>query len=180
MVRTFIAIDMPTEMHTLFAQIQERLRELDLKLVDPALVHITMKFLGEVPDSRLKAIIKALDRVLCTPFDISVTGLGVFPKPENAKVIWLGCSGELGPLHSRIEEALLPLGFAADEHTFIPHATLARVRSLSESDEKRLKGLLLELQDTRYTFRVDTFRLKKSILGPRGPVYETLREFRLK
>jgi 2'-5' RNA ligase len=180
LMRTFIAVDLPEEFHSKLAHIQARFDGFKFKFVDPALVHITMKFLGEVPEEKIGDISKALDGITCAPFEIFVHSLGVFPKPKFAKVIWIGCEGNFEELHRLIETSLSSFGFNQDPHDFTAHATLARVKYLPKKKKDDFLHLLEELKDIELgTMQVNTIRLKKSTLTPEGPVYETLHEVRL-
>ncbi|WP_370867623.1 RNA 2',3'-cyclic phosphodiesterase [Methanolobus sp.] len=181
LVRTFVAVDLPEEMHSKLAHVQSRFDGFKFKFVDPALVHITMKFLGEVSEDKINDISKALDEITYAPFEVSLHGLGVFPKPKFAKVIWLGCEGNFEELHKQIETSLSPFDFTADTHGFNAHVTLARVKYLPKKKKEDFLHLLEELKDLELgTMQVDAIRLKKSTLTPEGPVYETLHEVRLK
>jgi 2'-5' RNA ligase len=181
LVRTFVAVDLPVEFHSKIAQVQSKFDEFKFKFVDPDIVHITLEFLGEVPGEQIGDISKALDKVACSPFEISLKGLGVFPKPKFAKVIWIGCEGNFEELHRLIETSLSPLGLTRGHRDFSAHATLARIKYLPKKKKEDFFHLLEELKDIDLgTMQVDAIRLKKSTLTPDGPVYETLHEVRLK
>jgi 2'-5' RNA ligase len=178
MIRTFIAVELPDRFLCEIEKIGSRLNTPGIKLVEPKLVHITMKFLGDINESDIQPITSALSEINCTPFEAKIKGIGVFPKPAYIRVIWLGAQGNFEVLHNEVERVLLPFKFAKDHH-FSPHATLARVRDLRE------KAFLLEkiqkLEDIDLgTMKVESIRLKKSTLRPQGPIYETLKEIRLK
>ena len=149
-----------------------------IKLVDPALVHITLKFLGNIAEDQIEPIASALAQVSCKPFEARIKGVGVFPRPSNIRVIWLGAEGNFDVLHEEVERVLSPFNFEKDRN-FSPHATLARVKHLRE------RAVLLEtikkLEDADLgTMHVASFSLKKSTLTPDGPIYETLRNIMLK
>ncbi|MDW7730930.1 MAG: RNA 2',3'-cyclic phosphodiesterase [Methanolobus sp.] len=179
-MRVFVAVDLPEELHPKIADVQSKFGDFKFKFVNPDIVHITMKFLGEVPEEKIESISKALDSISCEPFETLIKGLGVFPKPRFAKVIWLGCEGNFEQLHRSIEESLLPFEFAKDLHSFSAHATLARVKYLPKKKKEDFMQLLDELKDVEVgPMKVDAIRLKKSTLTPEGPVYETLHEVKL-
>lgn len=177
MVRTFIAVELPQRLIPEIERIESRLNTPGIKLVEPGLVHITLKFLGEIDEDKVEPIISALSQINCKPFQARIKGVGVFPKQAYIKVIWLGAEGDFDTLHKEVERVLSPFKFEKDSK-FSPHATLARVKMLRE------KAVLLEkikeLEDIDLgTMNVDSICLKKSTLTPKGPIYETLREIRL-
>ncbi len=178
MIRTFIAVELPARFLQEIEKLESELNTAGLKLVKPELVHITMKFLGDINESDIEPITSALSQINCAPFEARIRGIGVFPKPAYIKVIWLGAKGNFDALHNEVERVLLPFKFGKDHH-FSPHATLARVKELRE------KALLLEkikkLENIDLgTLNVGSIYLKKSTLMPQGPIYETLKEIKLK
>jgi 2'-5' RNA ligase len=178
MIRTFIAVELPDRFIPEIEKIESVLDTPGIKLVEPEQVHITLKFLGDINETDVDSIASALSNINCKPFEARIKGVGVFPKPAYIKVIWLGAEGNFEALHNEVERVLLPFKFEKD-HQFSPHATLARVKQLRE------KTLLLEklkkLGDIELgTMNVESISLKKSTLRPQGPIYETLKEIKLK
>jgi len=178
MIRTFIAVELPDRFLHEIEKIQSELNIPGIKLVEPKLVHITMKFLGDINESDIEPITSTLSQIHCAPFEARIKGIGVFPKIAYIKVIWLGAHGNFEVLHNEVERVLLPFKFGKD-HQFSPHATLARVKVLRE------KALLLEKMKKFETLDLGTMNvgaiiLKKSTLMPQGPIYETLKEIKLK
>jgi len=156
-------------------EIQDRFSDFNLKFVDPELVHITLKFLGDVEESRIPLISAALDSILCEPFEARVGGLGTFPKPSNPKVLWLGAAGNFRALHEDVENLLEPFKFEKDNREFTAHATLARVKFLKKDQINAFINTLKELKDVEFgSMWVNKVLLKKSTLTPEGPIYETL------
>ena len=181
MIRTFIAVDFPQDYVEKIAQIQSKLKNFNIKLVDPKLVHITLKFLGDVNENKIEHITEALDGVTLPSFDANISNVGVFPKPQYVKVIWLGAEGNFEQLHDNVESALKPFKFKKDRRGYTAHATLARVKNIQKEDKDAFLNVLDELKDVEVgTFHVDAIKLKKSILTPEGPIYETLHEVKLK
>lgn len=156
-------------------ELQNRFSEFDLKFVDPELVHITLKFLGDVDESRIPSLSAVLDSITCEPFEAKVGELGVFPRPANPKVLWLGATGNFRALHDDVENLLKPFKFEKDNREFTAHATLARVKFLNKDQKKTFLNILKELKDVELgSMRVNKVLLKKSTLTPEGPIYETL------
>jgi len=181
MIRTFLAVELPEHIKEAAHSIQQEMDFKGLKLVDSDLIHITLKFLGDIPESQVAPITDALTKVDCSPFTARVTGVGVFPKPTYMKVIWLGAQGEFKHLHSEVERVLKSFRFKKDRGTFTAHATLARVRHLDNTSREQLAQIIARLQDIDLgDFTVDFIAFKKSTLTPRGPIYKTLTEIPLK
>lgn len=180
-MRAFVAVDLPRELHDKIADVQSRFNDFKFKFVDPGIVHITMKFLGDVPDGEVADISNALDHIDCGSFEAHVRGVGVFPKPKFAKVIWLGCDGGFDKLSDSVNNSLASFVFEPNLHNFSAHATLARVKYLPKKKKTEFLELLDELKDVELgKMQVDSIKLKKSTLTPQGPVYETLHKVSLK
>ncbi len=181
MIRTFIAVDLPDSFIETIAEIQQELKG-NIKLVDAKQVHITMKFLGDVPEKKIPKIEDALSGVNSEPFTARVKGVGAFPKPGYARVIYIGAdpAETFTKLYAEVESALTPLGFKREKRPFTPHATLARVKHNPEEARMRLRDTIEHLSDIEVgTMDVDTIKLKKSTLTPKGAIYETLKEVHL-
>jgi RNA 2',3'-cyclic 3'-phosphodiesterase len=178
MIRTFIAVELPDRFLHEIEKIESELGIPGIKLVEPELVHITMKFLGDINGSDIEPITSALSQINCAPFEAKIRGIGVFPKIAYIKVIWLGAQGNFEALHNEVERVLLPFKFGKD-HQFSPHATLAHVKMLREKALLIEKMKKLENIDLG-TMNVGSISLKKSTLTPHGPIYETLQEIKLK
>ncbi|HVP93643.1 MAG TPA: RNA 2',3'-cyclic phosphodiesterase [Methanoregulaceae archaeon] len=176
MVRTFIAIELSPAVRSEIGKIQPDLRQCRarLTLVNPEIIHITLKFLGEVSSEDLSTVTRALEKIRLEPFTINVSGVGV-NNPRSPRVIWAGVD-PIEPckiLNERIEAALEPLGFAREKRAYTPHATIARVREHDRSLEAAI-GPHANREFGRCL--IDRFSLKKSVLTPKGPVYETVAE----
>ena len=181
MLRTFIAVDFPQDYIKKITHIQSKLKNFNVKLVDPNLVHITLKFLGDVNENKIEHIAEALDEITIPSFDARIGNVGVFPKPQYVKVVWLGAEGNFEQLHDDVEAVLKPFRFKKDRRGYTAHATLARVKHIPKEDKDAFLKVLDELKDVEVgTFHADAIKLKKSTLTPEGPIYETLHEVRLK
>lgn len=177
MIRTFIAVELPDTFIPEIEKIESVLDTHGIKLVEPKQVHITLKFLGDIPEDNVEPIASALSQINCKPFEARIKGVGIFPKPAYIKVIWLGSEGNFEALHSEVERVLSPFKFEKDDK-FSPHATLARVKQLR--DKAALLEKIKKLEDIDLgTMNVESISLKKSTLTPKGPIYETLREIKL-
>ena len=184
-IRAFIAIELDEPVRTALQEIQDELKtsKADAKWVNPHNIHLTLKFLGATPVDKIDAISQALREAVLkfTGFNILITQLGAFPKPEYPRVVWVEITeGDktLEELAGEIEERLLPLGFPKEERRFAAHITIARIRSsLNRID---LANKLKEAKPPLLSQKVDKITLFKSTLTPKGPVYEALKTINLK
>jgi 2'-5' RNA ligase len=173
MVRLFVAVDLSPEIRERLKMPQEILRQsrARLSVVDPAIIHMTLKFIGEVAPERMERIMRALETVRFEPFDLKVTGIGS-NNPRQPRVIWctIDDGGRSAALHDRIEASLEPLGIPREGRPFRAHATIARVKQYDPSLMARLRDIPPEDYGS---CTVRSWQLKKSTLTPKGPVYET-------
>jgi 2'-5' RNA ligase len=187
-LRAFIAIqlsvDLKRQISELQAELKRRMPESrGLSWVNPEGIHLTLRFLGDMDESHIEALTRVL-RTAAAPirgFRLEAKGVGGFPTPARARVLWVGLSGEpeamsaLQQLQATIEEGVVDLGFAKENRAFTPHLTLARIRergaggSVSEivmNEADRMVG----------EFRAESVSLIKSELRPKGAVYTSLVE----
>ena len=146
--------------------------------------HLTLQFLGEVPEDRIGAISTALRAAVASqpPFDLTLEGVGAFPSIRSPRVVWVGTTvgrDAAVRLARAVSEALEPLGFPAERGEFVPHVTLFRVRS--PRDRARAEQLLTgaEPAPPPRVVRVAEVLLKASELRPEGAVHRTLERFPL-
>ncbi len=189
-IRSFIAIELPEKIKSDLARLQEKLKSagsVPVKWVEPGNIHVTLKFLGYVDAGATGNIITALEEATqgAHPFEIEVSGLGVFPNLRRVQIIWVGLTGgldKLGELQKRIEERLIPLGFPAEGRPFAPHLTIARVRDYARPDDRLKLGQLI----TGMSFKaegkihVNSVHLMKSQLTREGPIYSSISTIALK
>lgn len=180
MIRSFIAIELPDEIRHALAEVQKNLRRDvgGVRWVEPGSIHLTLKFLGDIPAEQIQPIAAAAMGVVQDepPLSLGVSGLGAFPNPRRPRVIWVGIEGDverLGRLQTRLEEALGPLGFPREERAFRPHLTVGRVK-----DPRRPPDLTRALADVTVprcnSFDVREILLYKSDLKPPGAIYTKL------
>ena len=133
MIRTFIAVEIDPQtvrqISLTVADLKPRIP--GIRWVPPTNFHFTIKFLGNIEESKVEAIAQALELALhpFPRFIINAKGLGVFPKLRRPRVLWVGLEGkELSKLASKVEKALEPLGFEPEKRDFTPHLTVGRWR----------------------------------------------------
>ena len=188
-VRAFIAIELPDEVRRGLAGLRKELQRDEhrfVKWVDPDGIHLTLKFLGNIPSGRVTEIARAIEVAAkaTAPFELEVSGLGVFPNPKQVRVLWVGIGGDvdrLKELQRGIDSELAALGFPREDRPFVPHLTLARVRQGASPWERRSLGELFNTAvfDDRYEAKVETVSLMRSELRPAGAIYSRLSEVHL-
>lgn len=188
-IRSFIAIELPEGLKTELRRLQTRLKSdgpTGVRWVDPASIHLTVKFLGDVPVDKLSEVTAAMSEAVqgILSFRLEVGGLGAFPNLSHVQVVWVGVDGEtdkLAQLVQRIESRLSQLGFPEELRPFSPHLTLARVgnRVLPE-ERKRLGQLIAGTKfESSHAIEVNSINLMKSELTREGAVYRLLRSVKL-
>jgi len=188
-IRSFIAIELPDELKLELDQLETRLKSVQqswVKWVDPDSIHLTLKFLGNIALDRTGEITRAMEEAAqgISPFQLQVSGLGVFPNLRRVQVAWVGMSGEidkLGQLQQRIESNMANLGFAPESRRFTPHLTIARLRNQASLNERQRFGkLIADTQFITATIEVDAISLMKSQLTREGAIYSRISLVKLK
>lgn len=185
LIRAFVAIELQDDILRALGNVASRLREgkggVAGRWVKPEGIHLTLKFLGDVPTERLKAIQAALTQAgaACRPFQISVGGLGCFPNPQRPRVVWVAAhddSGRLLLLQKGVEKNLLALGFAREERPFSPHLTLARIRREAQPADIEALGQAVASGPAELlgAMSVSQVSLIRSDLRPSGASYTQL------
>ncbi len=185
-MRLFIAIEIPAEIKKQMAEAQHRLRDagVDASWPRPEGIHLTLKFLGEVPEQQVTDITNALNAAAggSTKFHLDVAGVGTFPNAKNARVVWTGLSGDterLKILQASVEDAMERIGMKREERPFTPHLTLGRIKYIRSRD--RWLKALEEMKDISLSgFDVEAVSLMKSELKPSGAVYTEMGRANLK
>jgi RNA 2',3'-cyclic 3'-phosphodiesterase len=168
--RVFYALWPPVPLQAALGELaREVARDGGGRATAPHRIHLTLAFLGEQPAARVEALLGLGGAIQARAFALALDAVGGFPRTG---VAWLGTSAsqaELEALHRELAAALRRSGFAVDERPFAPHLTLARcgARTL----DRRLPQPLC--------WRVSTFVLAVSEVGPGGPTYRTLAEWPL-
>lgn len=184
-VRAFIGIDLDNDIRERLLAIQRDKLKMDqfssVKAVDPRIAHITLSFLGDKTSFELSAITEALRSISFHPFCVTLCGVGVFPNMKNIRVVHVGLSDseDVKTLHEQIVEALKGR-HEPDKRKFDPHITLGRVKRRIPEELNLLAAAIAPLSASFIGhLYVSGFQLKRSTLTPKGPIYDTLEEFRL-
>lgn len=189
-IRSFIAIELPEEVKTGLRRLQTELklpRHNFVKWVAPESIHVTLKFLGNISPQKVAEITKVMEQASQgnVPFQLEISEVGAFPNLRQPRVLWLGIRGEIDKLvawQQRIDNGLVPLGFAKETRPFTPHLTLARLREgVSPGDRRDFGELVMKTPlEVNFKVNVNSLSLMKSQLLPGGAVYSRLAEVKLK
>jgi len=141
-------------------------------------MHLTLRFLGEIPESTVQKVKTILDGVRFKSFEANFSGLGAFPNLNRINVVWVGIvhgDDELRSIFEQVEPKLRQIGMTPDNKGFSPHLTIARVRS--GRNKTALGDTVSKMKDLNFgNMPVTSVRLKKSTLTPKGPIYTTMHE----
>ncbi|HNW58841.1 MAG TPA: RNA 2',3'-cyclic phosphodiesterase [bacterium] len=183
-LRTFICIELPVEIRTELAALQNRLKApgSGVSWTHPEGIHLTLKFLGDVEAVQMEAIAGAVARACqgTAAFKITVSGTGAFPQLARPRVLWVGIeerSGQLNRVQAQIESELSALGYPREARRFSPHLTLGRVKS-----PEAVQGICREMQAQGFApvhFIADSVVVMRSDLRPDGALYTPLKRIEL-
>ena len=176
-MRCFIAIDMPKEIQVYLDGLAKSISGEKIKIVEKGKFHLTLGFLGTTKEFMVEKIKEALKDIDFEPFEAELGHVGFFPNESSVRVIfvYLEPRGKLKLLNQKIKDKLKPLGLKLGD--FEAHITLARVKYI-----KNLEKIVEELKELKISplkFKVDSFKLKRSFLTEKGPVYDDLEIFEL-
>ncbi len=183
-MRTFIAIELPEEIKKQIEQLQAPLKRTDtfVSWVKPGNIHITLKFLGEVPEDKINEVFSATQKALegTRKFTMSLKGTGVFPNLRRPRVIWIGTGSgeeELSIMAKRIEEEMERVGFPKEKRKFSAHFTVGRVKS-----PRNIEKLMELVESTDFQtedIEVNEVVVMRSQLHPAGAIYTPLKKIPL-
>ena len=179
-IRAFIAVEIDPETRQKISALISGLKKsnADVKWITEDQMHLTLKFLGNIEQSKIQEISEALKPVADNfkPFSISLSNIGGFPNLDHPKVIWLGIdkgAKELKNLAEKIESGLEKFDFRKESREFKSHLTLGRVKS-----SKNMLNLVKLLKETGFSSETDIsineLILFQSTLTPKGATYTVL------
>src|SRR6267378_5061188 len=180
-MRLFVALEIPATVRENLAALLKALRAVSpqTRWVRLKNLHVTLKFIGEVPETELAVIRNALAAARSDqPVTLEFRGLGFFPNEKSSRVFWAGieASPNLKTLAADIERAMEKLGIPREQRPFSPHLTLARFGPpwLPEN----LRASIQERAARDFgSLRTNQFHLIESKLKPSGAEYTTLESF---
>ncbi len=188
-IRAFVALSLSRTARQVLADAIQQLRAAvprDVRWVDPAKIHLTLKFLAALNSQQVDAVLAALGRAAqrTVPFELRLDALGAFPSAQQPRVVWAGVSGDLTRLHwlqEAVECQVSSLGLPQEPLNFFPHLTLGRVRE--EASPAARAQIAAALQGAALApsapWRVTTVHLIRSAHTPRGSVYTPLGSVRV-
>jgi 2'-5' RNA ligase len=147
--------------------------------VEPANMHITLRFIGEVEEPVAEEINFNLSHVEVPAFDLELRGLDTFGQGFRARALWVGvpAAPALAHLQHKVESAVVRAGLPPEGRKFTPHVNIAR---LAKPEAGRLQSFIEGNNLFRAgPFAVDGFTLFESQTGNGGPVYTALEDYPL-
>lgn len=189
-MRCFIAIDLSegiikklTELQSLLAE-KAGIEDNDVKWVATDAMHLTLKFLGNVPDNHVVNLCHDVEDVAVSHkrFELDIESISYFGSDNSAKVLWVGVgagSEELDLLQSDLEESLARKEWPKEVRKFVGHLTLCRVKRFKVG--RRIAKAAANYADCKLgTISADSLRVYESKLRARGPVYTLLGKYELR
>ncbi|MCK4659549.1 MAG: RNA 2',3'-cyclic phosphodiesterase [Phycisphaerae bacterium] len=184
-MRLFIAIELSDEIKASLRKTQRELSAFDraVRWVTADQMHLTLKFLGEVPDTRADDIRAATERIaqVSSPFEIAVGGCGCFPPKGRVRVVWMGveeASGALAECNEHCESIYAEIGFERERRAFSPHLTLGRIRE--DKTDGRLREAVEAVQADIHRQKATEMCVVQSTLTPHGARYAIISRHSLK
>ncbi|MCL7944191.1 RNA 2',3'-cyclic phosphodiesterase [Marinobacter sp. ATCH36] len=174
--RLFFGLDLPESVKQQLLSIQRPLAGARWQRADQ--LHLTLAFLGSVEEQHLPVLREVVRNLPVLPFDLAISGVGCFGKPDRPKNLWAGVRPvqKLEELQAGLNQRLASVGFAQEKRSFQPHVTLCRFKKEAGSVAELLQDydeLLIE------PFQVDRFALFESVQGERGSVYHVVETYPL-
>jgi RNA 2',3'-cyclic 3'-phosphodiesterase len=173
MIRTFIALTIPEEVKTVIVTAMSELRAKNhaVRWVKSEGLHMTLKFLGDIPEQTVAAVAADLDKAaaLCPPLTLRLAGFGAFPNVKRAKVVWVGLEGDMNDLSrlaADIDKRCIAYGVAGERRPFSGHITLGRLKAPTMVD--------LATNPVSGLFNASQVLLYQSVLLPSGAQYTVL------
>ena len=200
MIRAFLAVELSQELRAELALVQQELkqkiepelkRDTRISWLQPAKIHLTIKFLGDVNEQIIDPLLGAMEQAIGsqTVVNVPLQRLGAFPRPHSPRVLWIGPSENwergaegkrIAEIHGAIEQACEGLNFLRETKPFSPHLTLARIKAGERHVGVALaKGGVLDRPLSLGSLAMESVVLMKSELKPTGSVYTKLWEVKI-
>ena len=169
-MRLFIALDFST-LKDYLTEVQNSIKDL-AKMTLPKDFHLTLKFLGEVPEDKISKIKETLNNISFNKFSVELDNAGFFPSESYIRVVWVGIKpiDKVNELQKLIDNSLSQI-FSKDSR-FHLHITIARVKFIK--DKKQFIETIKSIKLENKKIDINDFRLIKSTLTPDGPIYKDL------
>jgi 2'-5' RNA ligase len=168
--RLFVAIDLSESTRQLLAALDPHVR--GVRWTEPAQMHLTLGFFGDVPDEMDRALREKLSAIEFGAFFLPIVGVGMFSAKGAPKIIWIGV-GKAHPhlfqIHKRVQEAAFAAGLEPELRPWHPHITIARCKDVSAQSLR--KFLQSNAEFDAGMVHVEAFHLYSSKLTPAGPIH---------
>ena len=181
-MRLFVALDVPDETRRSLGEAIRRFESVcrGARWMRAESIHVTLKFIGQVEETKLPAIKDSLATVKSSgPIEIAFRNFGFFPNERRPHVLWLGIESgpNLAALAASISSALEPVGIPREKRAFRPHLTLARFKT--EKGLPKLREIVAPLAQPGFGDTIASqFHLYESVLNPSGAVHTKLASYR--
>jgi 2'-5' RNA ligase len=188
-VRLFVACEVPDDVKETIGEVIENLRSRSgtaVRWIRPEGVHVTLKFLGEVPTKKLPAVKLAIQEAVVghSPFELEFSNIGTFGGREGLRIMWVGIAGDvlrLEALVRAVNAALAVVGFEPERRPFRPHLTLGRVRDeISTRNRAEIEVAVGKVTVPQVSWRTAQVSLMRSRITNQGASYEVLATFPLR
>ena len=176
-MRAFIAIEIPKEVKDILYSLQNKQVSGFSKInwVHKKNLHLTLKFLADLPEDKLEKIKSLLKEIRFKRFDVSLGDLGFFPSEDYIKIVWVSLEPEVKIMELQQEIDSKLSEFFKLEDRFAVHLTLGRVKFIK--DAPLFRNIMLNQEIKKLKFEVSGFSLIRSELTKNGPKYELLEKF---
>jgi 2'-5' RNA ligase len=188
-VRLFVACEVPDDVRETIGETIETLRKKSgqaVRWIRPDGVHVTLKFLGEVPTKKLPAVKLAIQEAVVghAPFELEFSNIGTFGGREGLRLMWVGIAGDvlrLEALVRAVNAALAVVGFEPERRPFRPHLTLGRVKDeIAPRHRAEIEVAVGKSTVPPVSWRTAQVSLMRSRLTTAGATYEVIATFPLR
>ena len=179
LIRTFVSVSVPKEIVNIQSMLKSTIEPKGVKVrwVMNGKMHLTLKFLGNTTQGSIDNLNEALFNAVKSAkvINLSISGTGAFPVKGRPNVLWLGIKGdidELKQLTVNINNSLEPLGFITEKRDFLPHVTIARIKS----NQKKIPNIsnYLNTTFTELPMKIVKISLMQSESFSKGTFYTIL------
>ncbi len=177
MIRLFVGLELPDPVKGAIENLRGGLP--DARWIEPANLHLTLRFIGEVDEAESEDLTQVLGQVSSPSFEMSFSGIDCFHSRRRVRAVWTAAQAgpELDGLRARVESVLVRAGLDPEGRKFTPHVTLARLRQTPIA--KVRPYLEMNAAFRSVSFAVDSFQLFRSHLGHGGARYEVIADYDL-
>lgn len=178
-MRLFVAWLLDDSIVAALSRVQKKLANScdGVRWVNPQQLHLSVKFLGDVPDSDVTQVTEAVVRgaAKCKPFTTSICGCGCFPPHGPVRIVWIGAEESTGTMLQSAKEiidALEEVGFEPERREWLPHITIGRVRD--DRSHGCIRSAIEEHSFETLDQSVQSVSVMSSVLSAQGPTYTAL------